>query len=243
MLTSSIPYEGVFLLGDNEGYIKIPNNYNPQNKYPLILFFHGRGGSALENNFTSEAFKIFREKASLNGYIVATPAYGANSWFNVNGEKITLEMLDFLDKNLSLSPQYYVMGCSMGGGAALTFAARHNNKVKAVCDIFGVTDYVRFYNEGYQQDSIAKAYGGTPLQKPQIYQERSAINQTGKLNDIPILVIHGTNDDIVPAWNSDLFVEKFKQTDGKIEYIVVPNKGHENSIVNNLEDRIISWFK
>ncbi len=243
MLTDSIPYEGVFSFGKNKGYIRIPNNYDPQKKYPLIVFFHGRGGSALKNNFTSEAFKTFREKASQNGYIVAVPAYGTNSWFNEDAENITLGMLDFLNKNLSLASGYYVMGCSMGGGSALVFAARHKEKVKAVCDIFGVTDYARFYNEGHYCDSIAKAYGGLPSEKPQFYQDRSAINHIEDLKDIPVLVIHGDKDSTVPKWNSDLLVEKLKQANGKMEYIVVPGKGHENAIARNLEDKIFSWFR
>ncbi|MFA6566768.1 MAG: prolyl oligopeptidase family serine peptidase [Victivallales bacterium] len=241
MLTDSIPYEGVFSFGRNKGYIKVPENYESQKQYPLILFFHGRGGSALENNFTSDVFKAFREKASRNGCIVAVPEYGTSSWFNETAENITLEMLDFLNRKLSLASGYYVMGCSMGGGSALVFAARHKEKVKAVCDIFGVTDYARFYNEGHYRDSIASAYGGSPSENPQVYRDRSAINHIDDLKDIPVLVIHGDKDSAVPKWNSDLLVEKLKQANGKVEYIVVSGRGHENGIVANLEDRILAF--
>jgi len=242
MLTDSIPYEGVFSFGKNKGYIKIPEDYDPKKQYPLILFFSGRGGAASTSNFTSDEFKTFREKAAQSAYIVAVPAYGSDSWFNESAENITLEMLDFLKEKLSLSQGYYVMGCSMGGGSALVFAAKHKENVKAVCDVFGITDYRRFYDEGHYRDSIAKAYGGSPTEKPQVYQDRSAISRIAALKDIPVLVIHGDKDAVVPKWNSDLFVEKLKQAKGNVEYIIVPGIGHENRIIKNLEDRIISFL-
>ncbi|MDD4181497.1 MAG: prolyl oligopeptidase family serine peptidase [Victivallaceae bacterium] len=243
MLTDSIPYKGVFSFGKNKGYIQLPENYDPLKKYPLILFLYGRGGSALNNNFISNEFKVFREKVYRSGYIVAVPGYGTDLWFNESAENITLEMLDFLNKKLSLTQKHYVIGCSMGGGSALVFAAKHKEKVNAVCDIFGVTDYSKFYNEGNYQGSIAKAYGGSPSEKSQVYQNRSAINYIDDLKDIPILVIHGDRDSIVHQQHSDLLVEKLKQANGKVEYIVVPGKGHQNAIIKNLEDRIISFGK
>lgn len=241
ILTDSIPCEGVFSFGRYKGYIKLPENYDFQKQYPLILYFYGRGGSALNINFASSEFNVFWEKAYKSGYIIAIPECGSDSWFNENAENVTLEMLDFLSKKLSIAQGCYVIGGSMGGASALIFAAKHKEKVKAVCDIFGITDYTRFYNEGNYRDSIAKAYGGTPSEKPQAYLDRSAINHIDELKGIPILVIHGDKDTIVPKWHSDLFVEKLKQSGGTVEYIVVPGKGHENSIIKNLEDRIISF--
>lgn len=244
MLTGSIPYEGVFFFGKDKGYIKLPENYDPKKQYPLILYFHCRGGSASANVFFTEVeFKALSKKITQRGYIVAIPEYGTDSWFNEAGENITLKMLDFLNKELNIAPKHYVIGSSMGGGAALVFAAKHKEKVKAVCDIFGVTDYVRFYNEGRYQDSISKAYGGAPSDKSQIYQDRSAINHIDDLKNIPILVIHGDKDTIVPQWNSDLLVEKLKQAGGKVEYIIVTGKGHHDSVLRNLDDKILSFLE
>ena len=235
-------HEGVFSFGEHQGYIKLPENYDPKKQYPLALFLHGRGGSALNNNYTCDAFKTFREKVSRSGYIVAVPAYGSDCWFNGEAEGITLEMLAFLRKELPLTEGCYVIGCSMGGGSALVFAAKHRAQVKAVCDVFGVTDYARFYQEGYYRDSVAKAYGGSPSEKPQVYQDRSAINHVDALKEIPVLVIHGGKDSTVPKWNSDLLVEKLKQAKGNVEYIVVPGKGHTNAIIENLEDKVVAFW-
>jgi dipeptidyl aminopeptidase/acylaminoacyl peptidase len=241
---AGLPSEGVFSFGRHEGYLQLPAGYTADKKYPFILFFHGRGGSAQSNNFNCNEFKTFREICHKKGFIVAVPAYGPNSWLNENGEKIVLEMLDFLQDRLSINPErLYVMGCSMGGASALIFTIHHPEKVKAVCDVFGVTDYVRFYNNGFYNKSIKKAYGGTPAEKPDYYAERSAVNHIDVLKNKPVLVIHGDRDIRVPKWNSDDLVKKLKTANADVEYIVVPGLGHRNAIIKGLENKVIDFFE
>lgn len=93
------------------------------------------------------------------------------------------------------------------------------------------------------RDGIGPAFGGSPEEKPDIYQERSALFNAEKLKETPTLIIHGDADDTVPVWNSDLLYEKLKRMGGKVEYIRVPGCNHVNSIVSGLEDRILDFFK
>lgn len=235
--------EGVLSFGKHECYVKLPDNYSPEKKSPLILFFHGRGGSAKKNNFTSQAFSEFRKKAAARGYVVAVPGYGSDCWFNDDAEKITIEMLDFLGKNISCDTErFFVMGCSMGGASALIFTARHPEKAKAVCDVFGITDFTRFYNNGFYNASISKAYGGTPAERPNYYFNHSAVNLTKNYAGIPFLILHGDRDTCVPKWNSDILVKKMQEENIDVKYIQVKNIGHDNAIVINQEDNILDFF-
>ena len=235
---------GVFTFGKNQGYLQLPANYDPKKKYPFILFFHGRGGSAERNNFNCRDFAKFRKLCADKGFIVAVPGYGSDCWMNDSGEKITLDMIKFLERKLSIdNKRFYVMGCSMGGGAALVFTARHPGMVKAVCDIFGVTDFVKFYNQGFYNKSISNAYGGTPLQKPEMYHRRSAINCIDMLKQKPLLIIHGDRDRCVPKWNSDQLVTALKEAEADISYIIVPKTGHSNAIIRGLENKVIVFFE
>lgn len=243
-LSCGLPYNGVFSFGKSKGYLQLPKNYNPNKKYPFILFFHGRGGSASINNFVSKDFANFRELSASQGFIVAVPGYGANCWLNARGEKITLEMIKFLETKLSIDKKhFYVMGCSMGGGAALVFTARHSKMVNAVCDIFGVTNFVKFYNKGFYNTSISRAFGGTPSQKLEIYRNCSAINYIDILKQKPVLIIHGAKDSCVPKWNSDEMSAALKKSGANVSYTVVPKMGHSNSIIKGIEQKVLDFFK
>lgn len=240
-----LPELGVFQFGQHEAFIQMPNDYNPNTTYPIILFFHGRGGNA---NWFLRAKKgdlnLFLSKTRQRGYIFVAPDYGSDSWMNAHAENLTLELLDFLNKNLSLNPKrLYVMGGSMGGGATLTFAARHAEKVSAACDIFGVTDFIRFYNDGNYNQSIASAFGGSPEQCPEVYRQRSAVYNIDSLKTVPLLIIHGDKDTTVPLWNSQILYDKLKSTNALVELIIVPDIAHTYKILSGQEDIILDFFE
>jgi dipeptidyl aminopeptidase/acylaminoacyl peptidase len=134
------------------------------------------------------------------------------------------------------------MGVSMGGGGALTFSLRHPDKVTAVCDIMGVTDFVRFYEEGHYQNSISPAFGGSPEEKPDVYRQRSAIRNIDVLKKLPLLILHGADDTLVPLWNSETLYEKLRQAGGKVEFLKVPHIAHDNGIIAGLEDKVLDFF-
>jgi dipeptidyl aminopeptidase/acylaminoacyl peptidase len=243
-LNHDFPQTGVFSYGKNKGYLQLPENYNSDKKYPFILFFHGSGASAEDNNFNSEDFAEFRKLCFERGFIVAVPAYGSKSWFNEEAEKIALDMIAFLDKRLSIDQdRFYAMGCSMGGGSALVFTGRHPEMIKGVCDIFGVTDITKYYNEGFYIEALSNAYNGTPEQNPRYYIERSAINYIDVLKQKPVLVIHGDCDSIVPKCNSDEIVAALKKHDADVTYLVVNGMTHSNAIITGLESKVLDFFK
>ncbi|QDU80108.1 Prolyl oligopeptidase family protein [Polystyrenella longa] len=130
----------------------------------------------------------------------------------------------------------------MGGGSALVFTGRHPVKVKAVCDVFGITDYAKFHYQGSYNDSLKAAFGGSPLQQPKYYSERSAINYINVLKNKPVLILHGDQDAVVPQSNSDDMVNKLTVAGGKVKYFVVPGMAHDNAIIKNLEHKVLNYL-
>ena len=240
---AGIPTNGVFRIGDHEGYLLLPPGYRADRKNPLIIHFHGRGGSHIQSNLMSDSFNLFREKAYARGYILLTPGYGSSCWMNPAAEEISLKCLGHVKKILSIDDnRVYLLGCSMGGGAALTFAGRHPDLIAAVCDVFGVADFERFYREGHYCASIADAFGGTPDAIPGVYRERSGISYAAQFKNIPLIVLHGDKDKTVPLWNSQVLVDKLKAAGATPKFIIVPGIGHDNSIIKGLEDTVLDHF-
>lgn len=115
--------------------------------------------------------------------------------------------------------------------------------VKRVCDIFGVTDIVKFYNGGFYTEALSNAYNGNPKHKPQYYKERSAINYISVLQQKPVLVIHGDCDSVVPKSSSDEMVATLKKHDANVNYIVVNGMTHSNAIIKGLESQVLDFFE
>ena len=238
----NLPDRGMFQFGEHEAFIQLPDHYSADKAYPLILFFHGRGADARQ--ILLDDFKLFLSKARQRGYILVAPSCGSDSWMNIQAETLSVHLLKFLNSHLSLDQnKLYVMGMSMGGGAALTFTAHHSKKVSAVCDLIGVTDFIRFYKEGNYNQSIAGAFGGNPDQCPQMYRQRSAVYNIKRLKTVPTLIIHGDQDRVVPLWNSQIIYDKLKSANAKVELIIVPGMGHETKIISGQEDRILDFFE
>jgi len=63
-----------------------------------------------------------------------------------------------------------------------------------------------------------------------------------QLKNIPLLVIHGDRDNTVPLWNSQVLVDKLQAAGGMARLIVVPGKGHDNTIIRGLEDTVLDHF-
>ena len=245
MISSDLPYIGLFNFGKHDGHIQVPTDYDPARQYPFIICFYGRGANASRNNFLSPEFTKFRKKVAERGYIVAVPDYGSNSWMNARAETISLEMVEFLKKHLSIDPKRFcVLGSSMGGGAALIFSMRNKQIVAATCSIFGMSDIARFYDESNsaKRKHIAKAYGGTPTEKSEAYRQRSAIGHIDDLKDIPLLLIHGDKDRFIRTSHSETLYEKLKTAGAKAELVIVPGIGHSNAIIQGLEDKILDHF-
>jgi dipeptidyl aminopeptidase/acylaminoacyl peptidase len=242
------PQSCVFHFDAFQGVIQLPQGFDWKDsttRRPLILFFHGRGGSAVDSNFATDDFARFRQLAWQRGYIVAVPDFSVECWMNVRAEQMVLRMLTFLGEHLSIDlKRIYVMGVSMGGGGSLTFSMYHMDTIAKVCDIMGMTDYAEFAeeNDGRYRDSIAEAYGGTAQQISEIYRDRSAICHIEKLKNLPLLIIHGQTDTIVPIKYSENLYAKLQAVGGKVEYIPVPNVAHENKIIINLEEKVLDYF-
>ena len=225
-------------------WLQLPD-MEPGKLYPLILHFHGSGGGTPPNiaNIQTEPFARFRELARERGYILAAPAYGAASWMNASGRRIARDFLRLLSDGLPVDPaRVYSTGVSMGGGGALTFAMFYPQRIAAVFDVFGVTDFARFYGEGRYQQSLQNAFGGTPAEVPEIYREQSALLNVDKLVDMPVIIIHGDADNVVPIWSSRELAAALKAAGGTVEYIEVPGEVHRNEIVQGHEKEILDFL-
>jgi dipeptidyl aminopeptidase/acylaminoacyl peptidase len=168
------------------------------------------------------------------------PEAGGNSWYHGKAEEQVLESVEQARKYLNIDTRrLYLVGRSMGGAGALTIAMHHPDRVAGVVSLAGVSDYpaickTNSYMLGNDAGSVRTRFGGTPDEKPEVYRQMSAVNYAEVLKTIPVFLIHGATDGVVPVYHSRALAEKLQKAGGKVVFKEVPNEGH------NME--MIEWF-
>ena len=128
---------------------------------------------------------------------------------------------DFL-LTLGLAQRTALIGLSFGGLYSVRYAAFNPERVASVYLDAPVCSFKNFrfmdqVKEEYQLDDVEhiEKHPGMP------------VNLTGKLLQIPVLLIYGADDlVVVPAYNCELFAERLQAAGGKIQIIERPSWGH-----------------
>jgi pimeloyl-ACP methyl ester carboxylesterase len=116
-----------------------------------------------------------------------------------------------LEAALDLAPGAVAIGHSAGGHLALWAAG--TGKVARAVSLAGVTDLVRAAREGIGANAVAEFAGDDP---PADADPMRRLPLT-----VPVLLVHGTEDDRVPVHYSRAFAEA-----SGAEYLELPGSGH-----------------
>jgi predicted peptidase len=152
--------------------LAIPKNYNPAKKYPLVVFLHGAGERGTDNEAQLVHPQVLRligdEAARQPCFLVAPQCPTDCRWVEVPWEsptphetpaepsrpmRLTLELLDSLEKEFSIDPaRRYATGLSMGGYGTFDLLVRRPHQFAAAIAVCGGAD-----------DSKASQMAGTAL--------------------------------------------------------------------------------
>ena len=147
------------------------------------------------------------------------------------GELDTSDIADVLahahDRRWGSPTRTAIVGSSAGGFTALGVAAADPQLIAAVIVAYPVTDLSGLADgsdrfERHYTDSLV---GQLPEAAPLRFA-RSPINSTERLATIPILVMHGDKDPVVPIEQSKAFVERCLAAGAEIEFVVYEGEGH-----------------
>lgn len=228
-----------------------PADFDPQKKYPAIIYVYGGPHAQMIRNTRNGQAQLWMQVLANEGFIVFTVDNRGSSNRGMNFENGIhrnlgeLEMEDqMLGYDYLISRSYVdeqrigVHGWSYGGFMTISLMTRQPGKFKTAVAGGPVTDwnmYEIMYTERYMD---------TPQQNPEGYNKANTFNYIDKLNG-PMLLIHGTSDDVV-VWQQSLnyiktCVEKGKQ----IDYFVYP--GHAHNVLGkdrvHLIQKITDYFK
>jgi dipeptidyl aminopeptidase/acylaminoacyl peptidase len=225
-------------------YVTIPNGKKP---YPTVVMPHG--GPWVRD------VTIYDEWAQLlahHGYLVIQPQYRGSTGFGLDhwkagDKKWGLSMQDDLDdgaqflvkKGLADENRLIMFGWSYGGYAAFAGSMRDNNIYQCTVAGAGVSNLNRV------NSTISHPFGRAS-QRPTIAGV-SPIEHVEKVN-VPILIVHGDMDKIVPIIHSQNFVEKLEAANKDFKYVELKSLGHKSNMFSyqhksKFYSELLNWLE
>jgi pimeloyl-ACP methyl ester carboxylesterase len=222
------------------GYLTAPAASDPQGKLPLVLMPHG-GPEARD---TLE-FNPWVQYLVARGYAVFQPNFRgsdgfgrkfAESGYGEWGRKMQDDLTDGVKALVNLGTvdpaRVCIVGASYGGYAALAGAALTPDLYRCAVSIAGISDlddFIGWRKHNWGSDSDGYTYWlkaiGDPDKDEARLREVSPLAQAGKIK-IPVLLIHGTDDFVVPIAQSKAMKKALDKSGRKTEFITLEDEGH-----------------
>ena len=237
------------------GWMVKPKNFDPQKKYPVIMYQYGGPGSQQVMNAWNIGMNrqgaILEQYLAQQGYIVVCVDNRGTGGRGAEFEKCTylrlgeLEARDQVETALWLGKQSYVdakrigiWGWSYGGWNTLMSMSEGRAVFAAGVAIAPPTSW-RYYDTVYTERFMR-----TPKENASGYDEVNPIARASKLSGA-LLLCHGLADDNVHYQNTAEYVEALVQADKDFRQLVYTNRNHSiygGNTRNHLFRQCINFF-
>lgn len=211
------------------GFIIKPQNFNPQKKYPVLMYQYSGPGSQQVLDRWECGWEQFLAQ---EGYVYAVVDGRGTGARGAQWERLTYMQLGVLESIDQLEAGRYVAslpfvdarrialwGWSFGGYNTLMTLCGGNNVFKLGMAVAPVTDW-KFYDSVYTE-----RYMRTPQENSRGYQSSSVLNRAKALKG-QVFVIHGSADDNVHPQNSYELFEEWVQNDIPFDMHLYTNRNH-----------------
>jgi len=204
-----------------------PLNYNPKEKYPLVVFLHGAGERGDDNDkqlvHGVPEFLTPETRKDYPCFLIAPQCPDGKKWVEVDWSaeshkqpkepsepmRLTLGLIDQMRKDYPIDgKRIYVTGLSMGGFGTWDVIARKPDLFAAAVPICGGAD------------------------------ETTAT----KIVKIPIWAFHGAQDPAVKVSRTRHMIAALKKAGGEPKYTEYPDEGHASWVPAYKDAAMMKWL-
>ena len=238
-----------------QGWLLYPKNYDPQKKYPLVVYVHGGPASEVMPRWPYAGYGPVA--FSTLDYFVLMPnprgSYGEGETYTRANRKDfgygdlrdILAGVDTITKKLPVDPtRVGITGWSYGGFMTM-FAITQTHRFRAAVAGAGLSDWKSYYGENSIDQWMIPYFGASVYDDPAVYAKSSAINFI-KNAKTPTLIVVGDRDGECPAPQSFEFWHALRTMNVPVRLVVYANEGHGFSNPNDRRDvlaRALEWFQ
>jgi dipeptidyl-peptidase 4 len=237
---------------NNDLYCRMffPHDFDSTRKYPVVVYLYNGPHSQLVTNSWLAGADLWYHYMAQKGFIVFTlDGRGTDNRGKLWSQAIhrqcgAVEMEDQLSGVNYLKSLSYVdvnrlgvHGWSYGGFMTTSLMTRNAGIFKVAVAGGPVIDW------SYYEIMYTERYMDTPQENPDGYSKNNLLNHIQNLEG-KLLVIHGTNDDVVVWQHSLMLLKKAVEKKVQLDYYVYP--GHLHNVTGkdraHLMDKISNYF-
>lgn len=209
-----------------------PLNFDPNKKYPVVVYVYGGPHSQMVNNSWMAQTRGWEIYMAEKGYIAFSLDNRGTSNRGFDFENITHRQLGVVETKDQMSGVAYlkslpyvdadrigVHGWSFGGFMTMNLMLRHSDVFKVGVAGGPVTDW-KYYEIMY-----GERYMDSPQENPEGYKETSMVNRASDLKG-RLLIIHGDEDPTVVMQHSLQFIKSAIGKGTHPDFFVYPGHGH-----------------
>lgn len=227
---------------------------------PLVVMPHGGpemrdaiGYDPLAQAFAAEGWLVLQPNfRGSSGYGRAFAEAGYRQWAGRMQDDLDDAVEDLVRRGDADPARIVIYGASYGGYAALMSTILTPKRYRAAVSVAGVTDLpklVAFVRREDGDDSATYEYVlrsvGDPRTDKAALEALSPVMRAADVG-VPVLLMHGTADDIVPAKQSEAMERALKKAGKSVRYIAFEGTGHSgwatDDEVRQIEEAI-AFFK
>ncbi len=238
-----------------QGLLYKPEDLDPENKYPMIVYFYERSSDGLHLHQVPSPSRstINRTYCTSNGYIVFVPdikyrvGYPGQSAYDaiVSGTKAIIGRYDFIDRNnVGLQGQSWA-------GYQIAWLITRTDMFKAAMAGAPVSNMVSAYggirwstgmSRIYQYEETQSRIGGTLWEKTMLYIENSPVFHADRVNT-PLLMMHNDADGAVPWYQGIEYFMALRRLDKPVWMLNYNGEAHNLTQRPNMMDLSIRMYQ
>ena len=221
-----------------QGLLYLPEDFDPDQKYPMLVYFYERSSDGLHSHFIPSPSRstINRSYCTSNEYIVFVPdityseGFPGQSAYNaiMSGTKAMVERYPFIDRNrMGLQGQSW-------GGYQIAYLITQTKMFRAAMAGAPVSNMVSAYGgirwgsgmvRQFQYEQTQSRIGGTLWEKPFHYIENSPVFFADKI-ETPLLMMHNDDDGAVPWYQGIELYTAMRRLDKPVWMLVYNGEAH-----------------
>lgn len=239
---------------DVQGWLLYPANYDPKQRYGMIVSVHGGPASAVIPRWPGSGYGA-GPLAAL-GYFVFMPnprgSYGQGEAFvganrrdfGYGDLRDVLAGVDTIEKTHPVDDKRLGLTGWSYGGFMTMFGVTQTQRFRAAVAGAGISNWQSYYGQNLIDQWMTPYFGASVYDDPAVYAKSSAINFIKQVKT-PTLIVVGERDAETPAPQSFEFWHALKAQGVPTSLVVYPGEGHGFAKDENRRDvlsRALGWF-